>query len=258
MSRTVAVLNQKGGVGKTTVTLGMASAAWAAGARLLVVDLDAQANATWALGIDPSPENLGTGDALQANAAGAAADMVVPSGWGEDVWVLPAGGDLTIRDSDHGNAAGRRRLARALRGVTDRFDLVLIDCAPSLGLNTTNGLAAADGALLVVEPSIFGLRGVSPALDLLEEVWSVDNDGLDLIGVVLNRVPSVSSAARERIAELKKMVGSKSVWSPYIPQRVLINQAHHERAPIHSFGVQARDLTAAFDSLFRKLRRTIR
>ncbi len=257
MSRSVAILNQKGGVGKTTMTLGLASAAWASGTRVLVVDLDPQANATWALGVDPSVSNLGTGDALRADKSGSAADIIVPSGWGDDVWLLPASGDLTERDADPRAAASRRRLARALKGVTDGFDLVVIDCAPSLGLNTVNGLAAAKGALLVVEPSIFGLRGVAPVLDLIEEVWSADNPSLDLAGVVLNRVPAVSSAARERIDELKKMVGSKSVWSPHIPQRVVINQAHHERAPIHSFGSQAKGLTDTFDGLLRRVRKAV-
>ncbi len=252
MSKTVAILNQKGGVGKTTLTLGLASAAWAKGTRLLVVDLDAQANATWTLGVDPSLANLGTGDALQANRTGAAGEMIVESGWGSGVWLLPAAGDLTDREADPRNAAGRRRLAKALKGVADGFDLVLIDCAPSLGLNTTNGLAAADGALLVVEPSVFGLRGVGPALDLIEEVWSADNSDLDLSGVVLNRVPAVSSAARDRIEELEKMVGTSSVWSPQLPQRVLVNQAHHERAPIHSFGSQGRELASMFDELLAK------
>lgn len=257
MSKTVAILNQKGGVGKTTLTLGLASAAWADRTRILVVDLDAQANATWSLGVDPSQSYLGTGDALAADTVGAAGDMIVESGWGNGVYLLPAAGDLTERDSDLRNAAGRRRLAKALKGVVDGFDLVVIDCAPSLGLNTTNGLAAADGALLVVEPSVFGLRGVAPALDLIEEVWSADNAGLDLAGVVLNRVPAVSTAARDRIEELKKTVGSNSVWTPYIPQRVIINQAHHERAPIHSFGAQGRDLASMFDSLLRRVRRSI-
>jgi chromosome partitioning protein len=257
MSNSVAILNQKGGVGKTTLTLGLASAAWASGTRTLVVDLDAQANATWALGVDPSVGNLGTGDALRADKAGAAADMIVPSGWSDDVWLLPAAGDLTVRDADARVAASRRRLARALKGVTSQFDLVLIDCAPSLGLNTVNGLAAARGALLVVEPSVFGLRGVAPVLDLIEDVWSADNPSLDLVGVVLNRVPAVSSAARDRIEELKKAVGSKSVWAPSIPQRVVVNQAHHERAPIHSFGSQARDLTEIFDGLLRRVRRSL-
>jgi cellulose biosynthesis protein BcsQ len=257
MSSTVAILNQKGGVGKTTLTLGLASAAWASGVRMLVVDLDAQANATWSLGVDPSLETLGTGDALEANSSGAAADMIVTSGWGDDVWLLPAAGDLTDRDTDPRDAAGRRRLAKALIGVVDKFDVTVIDCAPSLGLNTTNGLAAASGAVLVVEPSVFGLRGVGPALDLVEEVWSSDNSELDLAGVVLNRVPTVSTSARERIDELKKIVGSKSLWTPHIPQRVLINQAHHERAPIHSFGAPARELGAMFDALLRKVRRAM-
>jgi chromosome partitioning protein len=257
MSNTVAILNQKGGVGKTTLTLGLASAAWASQTRLLVVDLDAQANATWALGVDPSLNNLGTGDALRADSAGSAADIIVASGWSDDVWLLPAAGDLTERDADGRAATSRRRLAKALKGVGEHFDLVVIDCAPSLGLNTTNGLAAASGALLVVEPSVFGLRGVGPALDLIEDVWSADNSSLDLAGVVLNRVPAVSSAARDRIEELKKMVGTKSLWSPHIPQRVVVNQAHHERAPIHSFGSQARDLADIFDGLLKRVRRSL-
>lgn len=257
MSNSVAVLNQKGGVGKTTLTLGLASAAWANGTRVLVVDLDAQANATWSLGVDPSLGNLGTGDALAADRVGAAGDMIVPSGWGDSVWLLPAAGDLTERDTDARDASGRRRLAKALKGVGEEFDLVLIDCAPSLGLNTTNGLAAASVAALVVEPSVFGLRGVGPVLDLIEEVWSADNSGLDLGGVILNRVPAVSNAAQERIDELRKMVGSKSILSPHIPQRVVINQAHHERAPIHSFGAQGRDLASVFDALLRKVQRSL-
>ena len=257
MSNTVAILNQKGGVGKTTLALGLASAAWANGTRILVVDLDAQANATWALGVDPSLENLGTGDALAADRAGSAGDMIVQSGWSDNIWILPAAGDLTERESESRNASGRRRLAKALKGVTKDFELTIIDCAPSLGLNTTNGLAAASGAVLVVEPSVFGLRGVGPALDLIEDVWSVDNGELDLSGVVLNRVPAVSSAAQERIEDLKRMVGSKGVWAPHIPQRVLVTQAHHERAPIHSFGAQGRELSGIFDSLLRKLRRSL-
>lgn len=257
MSNTVAILNQKGGVGKTTVTLGLASAAWAKGVRTLVVDLDAQANATWSLGVDPSLQNLGTGDALSVDKTGAAGDMIVPSGWSDDIWLLPAAGDLTDRDADARGANGRRRLAKALKGVTKDFELCLIDCAPSLGLNTTNGLAAAQGAILIVEPSVFGLRGVAPALDLVEEVWDADNPALDLAGVVLNRVPAVSSAARERIEDLKKMVGSKSVWTPPIPQRVIVNQAHHERAPIHSFGAQGKELAEIFDTLLRKTQQSL-
>ena len=257
MTRTVAVLNQKGGVGKTTVALGLASAAWAHGFKTLVVDLDAQANATWALGVDPSLDNLGTGDAMKANRSGAAADMIVRSGWGEDIWLLPAAGDLTERNADTRRETTVARLARALEGVTDGFDLTLIDSAPSLGLNTTSGLVAADAALLVVEPTIFGLRGIGPVLDLIDDVWTDHNPRLDLAGVVLNRVPAISSDAEMRTDELHKMVGRRAVWSPSIPHRVLINRAHGERAPIHSFGAAGDELAAVFDQLFKRLRRIV-
>ncbi|MGI9599187.1 MAG: ParA family protein [Acidimicrobiales bacterium] len=258
MTSTVAVLNQKGGVGKTTVTLGLASAAWAAGLKTLVVDLDAQANATWALGVDPSLGNYGTGDAMKSNRAGSAGEMVVKSGWGQDIWLLPAAGDLTEREADTRRDSTISRLAKSLKGVSEDYDVVLLDCAPSLGLNTSNGLAAAKGALLVVEPTVFGLRGVDPVLDLIEDVWSTDNRELDLAGVVLNRVPAVSADAQARIAELNKMVGTQSVWKPTIPQRVIVNTAHHERAPLHAFGSQSRELTDIFDTLLRKLRRNVK
>ncbi len=254
---TVAMLNQKGGVGKTTVTLGLASSAWSKGIRTLVVDLDAQANATWALGVDPGLGNWGTGDALAANKAGSAAGMIVPSGWGDGVWLLPAAGDLTDRETEVRRADAPLRLAKALDGVTSDFDLVLIDCAPSLGLNTVNALAAAKQALIVVEPTVFGVRGVNPVVDLIEEVWSQHNKSLDLSGVVLNRVPAVSLDAQQRQRELGKLVGAKTVWSPSIPQRVIINTAHGERSPIHTYGRRAGELPEVFDALLAKLQRTI-
>lgn len=255
MTPVIAVLNQKGGVGKTTITLGLASAAWAKGLKTLVVDLDAQANATWSLGVEPVVENWGTADALTANKSGAAADMIVPSGWGEDVWILPACADLTERETDVKRVDAQIRLAKALEGVTEAFDLVLIDCGPSLGLNTRNGLAAATGALLVVEPTIFGLRGIGPVLDLIDDVWDETNKNLDLAGVILNRVPAVSADANARMADLTKLVGSKVIWKPSVPLRVIVNEAHADRSPIHSYGQRAQELTEAFDGHLRRLMR---
>jgi chromosome partitioning protein len=258
MSVNVAVMNQKGGVGKTTLTLGLASAAWARDVKTLVVDLDPQANATWTLGVDPSTANYGTGDALVANREGAAGPMVVHSGWGGSVWLLPAAGDLTEREADVGRSNAERRLRRALTGVTDEYDLVLIDCSPSLGLNTTSGLVAADGALIVAEPSAFGLRGITGALDLIDQVWDQHHRELDLLGVVLNKVPAVSVEAEHRAQELTGLVGARAVWAPAIPQRVVVSEAHGERSPIHAFGRRAGDLIEVFDALFNRLRRATR
>lgn len=253
MTPSIAVLNQKGGVGKTTITLGLASAAWNRGLRTLVVDVDAQANATWSLGVEPVVENWGTGDALNANKVGSAKEMIVPSGWGDNVWILPGGADLTMRETDIKRADAQGRLAKALQGVAEDFDLVLIDCGPSLGLNTTNALVAATGALLVVEPTVFGLRGISPVLDLIDDVWDSHNQGLDLAGVILNRVPGVSADAEARRADLAKLVGAKAIWKPTIPLRVLINEAHADRSPIHAYGQRASELTDAFDAHLNRL-----
>jgi len=257
MARTVAVLNQKGGVGKTTVALGLASAAWAAGLKALIVDLDAQANATWALGVDPSLENFGTGDAIRVNRSGAAAGMIVQSGWGNDIWLLPAAGDLIDRNADVRRETTMGRLARSLEGVSENYDLTLIDCAPSLGLNTASGLVASQAALLVVEPTVFGLRGIGPALDLIDDVWTLHNRQLDLAGIVMNRVPARSSDAESRREELYKMVGRRAVWNPPIPHRVLVNRAHGERAPIHAFGREGQELADVFDRLLTRLRRAV-
>jgi len=254
MSSQVAVLSQKGGVGKTTITLGLASAAWAQGLRTLVIDVDAQANATYALGVNPSPKNFGSGDAIKANREGAASSMIVPSGWSDDIWLLPASGDLTERDSDALRDSTYKRLKKSLVGVADDFDLVLIDCSPSLGHNTTNALTSADRALLVVEPTIFGLQGVGPVLDLIDMVWNKENRNLDLAGVILNRVPAISNDAEDRVKDIKKLVGASKVWKPNVPMRVLVNKVHTERSPLHSFGAEATQLKDIFDKHLKSLK----
>ncbi|MCP3856193.1 MAG: ParA family protein [Actinomycetia bacterium] len=258
MTSRVAILNQKGGVGKTTVTLGLASAAAFAGVPTLVVDIDPQASATWALGVDPGSGIYTAGDALTANRSGAAGDMITEGGWGPSVWLLPGGGDLTERETDGGRANASGRLKKALEGVTDDFELVLIDCAPSLGLNTLNGLVAADLALVVVEPSAFSLRGVTSVTDTIDNVFHDLNPDLDIAGVVLNKVPAVSAEADRRIDELGRMVGRKTVWKPSIPQRVIVNQAHGERRPVHDYGWRASEVSQVFDQLLARLRRSAR
>ncbi|MGY6501799.1 MAG: ParA family protein [Acidimicrobiales bacterium] len=256
MTTTVAVINQKGGVGKTTVTLGLASAAQRAGVRTLVVDLDPQGSSSWALGLDVDDATLSVSDAIAANRDGAAADIVVESGWGAPIDVLPAGRDLIDRDTDLRATDPAHRLRRALRGVTDHYELVLIDCAPSLGLTTRNGLAAADLALLVVEPSALSLRGVAAVTDAIDEAWDELNERLDIAGVVVNRVPPASTEADLQLDELRSLVGRRGVWTPFIPQRVAVNEALGARESIHAHGARGADVAAVFESLLAKLRRT--
>jgi cellulose biosynthesis protein BcsQ len=258
MATTVAVINQKGGVGKTTVALGLASAARAAGVPTLVVDLDPQGSSSWALGLEVGDDTLTVSDAIAANRDGAAADVVVESGWGPPIDVLPAGRDLIHRDTEVRATDPAHRLRRALRGVTDPYELVLVDCAPSLGLTTRNGLAAADLVLVVVEPAALSLRGLVAVTDAIDDAWDELNRDLDLAGVIVNKVPPLSNEADLRLDELVGLVGKRAVWQPFIPQRVGVNEALGAREPIHDHGWRAHEVPKVFDALLAKLRRTAR
>lgn len=248
MGRVVAILNQKGGVGKTTVTLGLASAAAESGHRVLVVDLDPQGSSTWVLGIDPATVEASTAEVMGRLPATRA---MLPSAWGGEVWVIPASPRLLPRD--HGG--NPNRLRDALEQVSDQFHAVLIDCPPSLGALTTSGLTAADHAIIVVEPSALGLRGIGAVADLVDEVWDAYNPELELAGVVVNRVPAVSGEADRRYDELTRIVGRRAVWQPVIPQRVVVNQAIGERRPIHAYGHRSADVSEVFDRLWSKVKR---
>ena len=250
MGRVAALLNQKGGVGKTTVTLGLASAAAAAGHHVLVVDLDPQGSSTWVLGHDPADEQLSTADLLTPGHGPA---NILMSHWGLEVDVIPA--SPTLQDHEAGKP---KRLRKALRHVADDYDAVLIDCPPSLGNLTMSGLIAADMALIVVEPAALGLRGIGAVADAIDDVWTEHNTDLELAGVIVNKVPGVSGEAERRYDELGRIVGNSTIWQPSIPQRVIVNQAIGERRPIHSYGARSADISEAFDKLWVKLRKAAR
>ena len=145
-----------------------------------------------------------------------------------------------------------------LKEAESEFDYVLIDCPPSLGNLTTSGLTAADHAIIVVEPSALGLRGITAVADVIDEVWDAHNPQLDLAGVIVNKVPAVSGEADRRYDELTRIVGKKAVWQPVVAQRVIVNQATGERRAIHSYGARSADVSHAFDQLWKKLRRLTR
>ncbi len=250
MGRTVALLNQKGGVGKTTVTLGLASAAAQAGHSVLIVDLDPQGSSTWCLGIEPNETEVSTAEVLGRTSP---QEAIYETEWSPFIHLMPASNRLQPRE--HGKPD---RLKAALAGVSEAYDAVLIDCPPSLGNLTTSGLTAADHAVIVVEPSALGLRGIAAVADVIDEVWDGHNPTLDLAGVIVNKVPAVSVEADRRYDELTRIVGKKAIWQPVVPQRVIVNQATGERRPIHSYGARSADVSAAFDQLWKKVRRVTR
>jgi cellulose biosynthesis protein BcsQ len=250
MRNVVALLNQKGGVGKTAVTLGLASAAGSTGRRVLVVDMDPQGSSTWVLGHDPATAESTTAEVLGALPISKA---MVPSTWGGEVWLVPASPRLHERQQGSPD-----RLRIALGEVSGQFDAVLIDCPPSLGNLVTSALAAARHALVVVEPSSLSLRGIGAVADVIDAAWENRNPDLELAGVIVNKVPAVSTEADRRYDELARIVGRRTIWQPSIPHRVIVNQAIGERRPVHSYGVRSAEVGVAFDRLWSRVRRTIK
>lgn len=254
MGAVVAVVNQKGGVGKTTVAMGLASAALDRGDRVLVVDADPQANATWVLGVEPEAVIYGTSQVITNGEPGAAAEAIIGSAWGSAVELIPAGRALIERESESGGSHLARRLSCAMADIAAAYELVIIDCSPALGQLTTNALAASDLALIVVEPAALSTRGVVAVSDLIDGVWEAHNPRLDLAGVVVNRVPSVSSEADRQYDLLARMVGRSTIWKPEIPQRVVVAEALAAQRPLHSYGARSAECAAIFDLHYQKLR----
>ena len=118
-----------------------------------------------------------------------------------------------------------------------QYRFVLIDCAPSLGPTTRSGMVAADGVLMVVELSALSVRGAEAVMDTIEDVGSELNQGLDLVGVVVNREPPVSAEADRQVGELDRVMGRGTVWRPFLPQRTVINEAVGHRCPVGDLGL---------------------
>lgn len=249
MTQIVAALSLKGGVGKTSVVLGLAGAAVQRGIRTLVVDLDPQANATASL--DPTRTPYTTSDVLFDARVGVAADAVVPSGWSPLVSLIGAEWALEHRTAPAG-AESSLRLRRTLTGVTDPFDLVLIDCPPSLGELTRNALYASNRALIVTEPSFFAVSGAEQALEAVSVVQSKGNPQLRPSGIVVNRMRPTLEEHRYRLDELKAGFGDLVLGT--LPDRSAVQQAQGACVSVQQWNSNgSKDVSLAFDALLGRL-----
>ena len=245
--RVVSVLSLKGGVGKTSVTLGLAGAAHARGLRTLVIDLDPQANATVVL--DPAKVEFTANDVLADGRAGILSQAVVPSGWGDGMSLVASERALEHRAVPEGE--GNVRLRITMQGMTD-YDLVLLDTPPALGELTRNALTASDLALVVTEPSLFALQGAQQALEAIDVVRAY-NLRLQVAGIAVNRVRPTSSEHRYRMAELALAYGDLLLQPP-LPDRAVIQQAAGACTPIQQWRTPAgRDVTRILDGYLDRL-----
>lgn len=257
---TVAVLSLKGGVGKTTVVLGLASAAMRRGVRTLIVDLDPQCNATAAL--EPEAAGKGLSEVLADPSPSALRSAVVPSAWSDDIDVLVGSEDAEL----HNGQSSDDQLTKLTTALSELdsliadgelpYQLVLLDCPPSLGGLTRSALIAADRALLVTEPTIFAVSGVQRAFEAVQAERSDHNPRLQPLGVVVNRVRPRSHEHQYRIDELREIFGPL-VMPVALPDRLAVQQAQGACMPIHQWGTPgAREVALAFNLLLARALRS--
>ena len=198
MSETIAVLSQKGGTGKTTAVRTLTDVLRRCGVRTLAVDLDPQGNLSEYFDLPPEVEPT-IADVLSGRAS---AEEAIH----EDI--IPSNLSLAEAELMLGGKMGRElTLRRALEGVADRYDVILIDCPPSLGLLTVNALVAADRALITAEAQYFALQGVEQAMEVVELARDSLNPQLSLVGVLLNLADMRTVHSREALVSLQERFG---------------------------------------------------
>jgi chromosome partitioning protein len=239
----VAVANQKGGVGKTTTAVNV-SAYLALGIRVLLVDLDPQANATSSLGFDPGAVELSTYDALIG--AASLAQVVVPSGR-EQLDLAPSSRALAGAQVELVDAPDRdQRLKRALEDVATRYDVVIVDTPPSLGILTLNALVAADLLLAPVQCEYLALEGVAQLMETLDLVRATLNPRLELLGMLMTMYDPRTRLSPQVVDEVRRHFPERT-FETVIPRSVRLSEAPSYGKPVLEYEPTSRGASAYAD-----------
>ena len=243
----------KGGVGKTTVTLGLASAAFSRGLRTLVVDLDPQSDVS--TGMDVDPEGYANiSDVLADPKEKTVRSAIASSGWNQHhesgtIDLLLGSPSAINFDGPHPTVRDIWKLEEALAGIEAEYDLVLIDCAPSLNALTRTAWAASDRVLVVTEPGLFAVSAADRALRAIEEIRRGVSPRLRPLGILVNRLRPQSMEHQFRTRELREMFGPM-VLDPQLPERTSLQQAQGAAKPVHMWpGEAAQEMAGYFDQV---------
>ena len=250
MGQTIACTTQKGGVGKTTTVVNLATYLALSGERVLVIDLDPQGNATSGFGIDRASVGGSIYDALVADRPLRELHVATPV---DGVRLVPSSIALAGSEVELAGESGReRRLGRAIAPEQDAWDWVLVDCPPSLGLLTVNALTGVDRVLVPIQCEYYALEGLTQLVATINLVRDHLNPGLEIAGVVLTMFDARTNLSTEVAAEVRRHLGD-TVFRTIVPRSVRLSEAPSHGLPIALYRPDSKG-AEAYQALAEELR----
>ena len=248
MGKIVAVINQKGGVGKTTTAVNLSAGIGICGKKVLLIDADPQGNSTSGMGIDKRNATVSSYDLLITGAGAKAATVVTEF---QNVSVIPANIDLAGAEIELINITHREnQLKTALSLIKDEYDYILIDCPPSLGLITVNALTAADSFLVPIQCEYYAMEGLSQLMNTVRQIKISYNPELYLEGVVLTMFDPRLNLTNQVVGELKKYFAAE-LYKTAIPRAVRLSEAPSYGKPIQYYDKRNRG-TESYNALAKE------